>query len=232
MATKAELAMTIEAYLEKGGSELVVNPDEYKKGQLEQLVGKIAEGAEVEEIEKLLGSEEVESERKTNPGRKGITIDDPELLAKIKSDQPVSRADYIRRRFEDGAHRSEITKELDVAYQIIFAATKDMTNAHHSPGKRGGRSKSIEVYNDEGELETISRTEYIRREFRKGRDRSDIAKELEISYGLVYAASKDVERDPEAVAAYKRENASEEDVVDVEDLEEEQEEQEDSVIPD
>jgi len=34
------------------------------------------------------------------------------------------RIDYIRRRFGEGAKRGEIAKELGVAYQIVFAATK------------------------------------------------------------------------------------------------------------
>lgn len=34
------------------------------------------------------------------------------------------RVDYIRRRFAEGATRSEIAKELGVRYQIVFAATK------------------------------------------------------------------------------------------------------------
>lgn len=34
------------------------------------------------------------------------------------------RIDYIRRRFSEGAKRGEIAKELGVAYQIVFAATK------------------------------------------------------------------------------------------------------------
>ena len=34
------------------------------------------------------------------------------------------RIDFIRRRFKEGAKRGEIAKELGVAYQIVFAATK------------------------------------------------------------------------------------------------------------
>jgi hypothetical protein len=34
------------------------------------------------------------------------------------------RIDYIRRRYAEGAKRGEIAKELGVAYQIVFAATK------------------------------------------------------------------------------------------------------------
>ena len=35
-----------------------------------------------------------------------------------------ARVDYIKRRFGEGATRGTIAKELGVAYQIVFAATK------------------------------------------------------------------------------------------------------------
>lgn len=39
------------------------------------------------------------------------------------------RVDYIKRRFAEGAKRGEIAKELGVAYQIVFAATKKKPEA-------------------------------------------------------------------------------------------------------
>lgn len=38
--------------------------------------------------------------------------------------QKVKRADYIREQFAAGRKRGEIAKELNVPYQIVFAATK------------------------------------------------------------------------------------------------------------
>lgn len=38
----------------------------------------------------------------------------------------MRRVDYIRQEFAAGRKRGEIAKELGVAYQIVFAATKDM----------------------------------------------------------------------------------------------------------
>jgi len=43
------------------------------------------------------------------------------------------RIDYIRRRFKEGAKRGEIAKELGVAYQIVFAATKVKKEAPAAP---------------------------------------------------------------------------------------------------
>lgn len=39
------------------------------------------------------------------------------------------RIDFIRRRFNEGAKRGEIAKELGVPYQIVFAATKKKKDA-------------------------------------------------------------------------------------------------------
>ena len=36
-----------------------------------------------------------------------------------------ARVDYIRKEFKKGRKRGEIAKELGVAYQIVFAATKE-----------------------------------------------------------------------------------------------------------
>lgn len=45
------------------------------------------------------------------------------------------RIDYIRRRFAEGAKRGEIAKELGVAYQIVFAATKPKKDAAQAPAQ-------------------------------------------------------------------------------------------------
>lgn len=38
----------------------------------------------------------------------------------------MRRVDYIRQEFAKGRKRGEIAKELGVAYQIVFAATKEV----------------------------------------------------------------------------------------------------------
>lgn len=235
MASKAEVFGQLEALLPEG---VVINSDDYTKKELEAMVALGARGESFDHLFKRRenGEEEEEGGR---PGGRNIMIEDPALLEKVGATEPIPRQEYIRKRFEAGAHRREITTELGVVYQIVFAATKGMFNAHHTPGKRGGRSSLMIVVDDEtGEETEMPRTEYIRREYERGRERSDIAKELGISYGLVYAATKDVERDEEVVAAYKRANADvesdeeadEDDTVDVEELEEELDE-DDEALP-
>jgi hypothetical protein len=39
------------------------------------------------------------------------------------------RVDYIKRRFNEGASRGAIAKELGVVYQIVFAATKNLKHS-------------------------------------------------------------------------------------------------------
>lgn len=217
MSTKAELARKIEA----SSKDVLINPDNYKKDELDAIVLRIAKEEPFTDLLKEDGNQDGESK----PGGRSIVVTHPE------TGQEMPRADYIRERFEGGAHRREITEELGVAYQIVFASTRDLTNAHHAPGKRGGNSSQITVTNEEGEEVQIARTEYMRQEYRNGRERSEIANELGVSYGLIYSATKDVERDPEVVEAAKREasaNVAEEDgeTVDAESLEQSGEEAE------
>ncbi|MCA1806508.1 MAG: hypothetical protein LC687_01385, partial [Actinobacteria bacterium] len=57
MASKAELALHIEAFLEKGGFEYQIDPTDYKKGQLDAMVKAITEGKEAPEIKDMLVKE-------------------------------------------------------------------------------------------------------------------------------------------------------------------------------
>lgn len=205
MANKQELVAQLDSLLPEG---VVINSDDYTKKEIEAMINLGAKGESFEHLFKHREDTE-EAGEAGKPGGRSIMIDDTELLAKIGATEPVARADYIRQRFEQGTHRREITNELGVAYQIIFAATKEMFNKHHAPGKRGGRSSMVTVTNEEGEEEQIGRSDYMRQQYQLGRNRSDIASELGVSYGLVYAATKDVERDEEVVAAYRKEHYGE-----------------------
>jgi len=206
VANKQEVVQNLEALLPEG---TVINPDDYTKKELEAMVNLAAKGESIDHLFKKHEDNE-DGGASGKAGGRAIIIEDPELLSKVGETEPIPRQDYIKKRFEQDTHRREITEELGVAYQIVFGATRDMQNKHHAPGKRGGRSQLVQVVNDEGEEDNVPRTEYMRQEYQKGRERSDIAQELGVSYGLVYAATKEVERDPEVVEAYKKAHAPEE----------------------
>ncbi len=94
-----------------------------------------------------------------------------------------SRAAKIRDMFmEEKKTRSDIAKELEVLYSIVHSATANMDNG--TVGQRG----RVMVELEDGKQ--IPRTDYIRQQLEEGRTRGDIAKELDIAYGTVYAASK------------------------------------------
>ena len=63
---------------------------------------------------------QVEAQEQPKPAKAGTAV----LLSGGER-----RVDYIRRRFAEGAKRGEIAKELGVAYQIVFAATKEKATA-------------------------------------------------------------------------------------------------------
>lgn len=46
------------------------------------------------------------------------------IMITTPSGEQMRRIDYIRQEFAKGRKRGEIAKELGVAYQIVFAATK------------------------------------------------------------------------------------------------------------
>lgn len=93
-----------------------------------------------------------------------------------------SRAAYIRQEFMKGRTRSDIAKELGVPFSVVYAATANMDNGVNTHG----RTVMIELPDGT----KMPRSEYIRQEFMKGRTRSDIAKELDVPYQIVYAATK------------------------------------------
>lgn len=97
------------------------------------------------------------------------------------------RGDYIRRRVSEGQSRSEIAKELGVTYQVVYAATKGLSVP---AGRRSGHTM------ENGE----PRRDYIRRRISEGQTRGEIARELGVTYQVVYAATKDLSV-PEAKAA-------------------------------
>lgn len=94
-----------------------------------------------------------------------------------------SRASKIRDMFmQEGMTRSAITKELGVLYSIVHSATANMDNG--TVGQRGRTMVELE------DGSKIARTDYIRQQVGEGRPRGDVAKELGIPYGTVFAACK------------------------------------------
>ena len=96
----------------------------------------------------------------------------------------MGRKEYVIREFcEKDRKRGDIAKELEVSYQIIFSYTKDLQNSHHNENTN---SRSIMI-ND------ITRKEYVINEFNKNRSRGDIARELGVSYQIIFSYTKDLQ---------------------------------------
>lgn len=108
--------------------------------------------------------------------------------------QLISRSAYIRQEFNKNRTRGDIAKELAVAYGIVYSATANMENSHHTNNGDGtvNRGAVVKVQTDDGE-KTMSRADYARQEVGKGRSRGDVSKELGVAYATVYAATKDIE---------------------------------------
>ena len=95
----------------------------------------------------------------------------------------LSRKEYVIREFcEKDRKRADIAKELNVSYQIVFSYTKDLRNSHHNENTNG---RSIMI-------EDKTRKQYVIDEFNKNRSRSEIAKELNVSYQIIFSYTKDL----------------------------------------
>lgn len=104
----------------------------------------------------------------------------------------VSRAEYIRHLFlEEDKSRGEITKELGVPYSTVYSATANLENSHHKRGQVGGGFARKFVELEDGTR--MARSNYIRKRIEEGATRSEVAKELDISYSAVWAATKDMD---------------------------------------
>ena len=96
----------------------------------------------------------------------------------------LSRKEYVIREFcEKNRSRGEIAKELNVSYQIIFSYTKNLQNSHHNENTNG---RSIMI-------EDKTRKQYVIDEFNKNRSRGEIAKELNVSYQIVFSYTKNLQ---------------------------------------
>jgi hypothetical protein len=144
---------------------------------------------------------------KEEPKTRAIVMTDP------RTGQDIKRGDFIKDVFENGmvlgegdsavtipaGNRGKLTKWLDqngfpgIKFQTVFQSTKGMTSA--SNGGRAGTMLEVDG-------KKISRTEWIKEQFRAGKSRRAVQDQLkadfgiEIPYGSLYQISmklKDVE---------------------------------------
>lgn len=133
-----------------------------------------------------------------------------------------SRAAFIREKFiNENMSRKEIAETYGFAYRIVYSATVNMTNDAEATTR--GRSASnvaitvnaenqlvevkdvdgskvtfvngeaVDVTYDESDLIEKSRNEWIKEQVEAGVSRGDIAKILNLSYGVVYGLTKEAE---------------------------------------
>lgn len=130
-----------------------------------------------------------------------------------------SRAAFIREKFlDDNMSRKEISEKFDLPYRVVYSATVNMTNsAEGSPRGRTSSASTITVtvegnqlvvvkddgtYVDGekiaegtviGETKSVERNTWIREKVESGTGRGDIAKMLDLSYGVIYGVTKELQ---------------------------------------
>jgi predicted DNA-binding protein YlxM (UPF0122 family) len=137
----------------------------------------------------------------------------------LKDGSQGSRAAFIRELFlEDNLSRKQIAEEYGFPYRVVYSATVNMTNAAEAPQR--GRSATATVIqltadgqvvlhkdgkvlvdgeafegdvSELGELYDKSRNEWIQEQMAAGVSRGDIAKKLDMSYGVIYGLTKSAE---------------------------------------
>lgn len=128
-----------------------------------------------------------------------------------------SRAAFIREQFlNENLSRKEIAEKFGFAYRVVYSATVNMTNASEAT-QRGRTSTASTVtvtvdgnqlvtvvdgvtYVDGeklaegtvlGETKTVDRNTWIKEKVEAGISRGDIAKMLDLSYGVIYGITKE-----------------------------------------
>ena len=133
-----------------------------------------------------------------------------------------SRAAFIREKFlNDNMSRKEIAETYGFNYRVVYSATVNLTNEAEA-GTRGrsaanatitvnAENQLVEVKEVEGasvtfvngeavdivyaeeDLTVKSRNEWIKEQVDAGMSRGDVAKILDLSYGVVYGLTKEAE---------------------------------------
>lgn len=133
-----------------------------------------------------------------------------------------SRAAFIREKFiNDNMSRKEIAELFGFPYRVVYSATVNMVNEAESTTR--GRSaanaiikvdaenqmvevkevdgaavtfvngEAVDVVYAEDDLMDKSRNEWIKEQVEAGMSRGDVAKILDLSYGVVYGLTKEAE---------------------------------------
>ena len=133
-----------------------------------------------------------------------------------------SRAAFIREKFiKDNMSRKEIAETYGFAYRVVYSATVNMVNdaeattrgraATNATIKVNAENQLVEIKDVEGSPVTFvngeavdvtytdedlmdkSRNEWIKEQVEAGMSRGDVAKILDLSYGVVYGLTKEAE---------------------------------------
>lgn len=128
-----------------------------------------------------------------------------------------SKSAFIREKFlEDNMTRKEIEKTYDIPYRTVYGATINMENERETTRDKGNQKLMVEPESNapvvkhedvmyvggveieeadyaliEKTLVEVNRDEWIKEQVEAGAKRADLAKQLFVSYGVVYAATKD-----------------------------------------
>jgi transposase/predicted transcriptional regulator len=128
-----------------------------------------------------------------------------------------SRAAFIREQFlNENLSRKEIAEKFGFAYRVVYSATVNMTNASEATQRgRTSTSSTVKVTVDGnqlvseqdgvtyldgepvaegveiGETKDTDRNSWIKERVDNGTSRGDLAKMLDLSYGVIYGITKD-----------------------------------------
>lgn len=132
----------------------------------------------------------------------------------------VSKSEFIRDQFTNGnKSRKAISDEFEINYRTVYGATVNMVN-EAEPATRGRTASAskinvtadghvitkiedvlhvdnVAVADDDAvanaETTEVDRNTWIKEQVDAGRDRSEVAKALGLSYGVVYGMTKEIE---------------------------------------
>jgi DNA-binding CsgD family transcriptional regulator len=125
----------------------------------------------------------------------------------------VSKSEFIRHQFTDNnLSRKEIADQFDINYRTVYGATVNMVN-EAEPATRGRSAAQVKILVTpegdvvtgdesagyligeeayEGEVVEVDRNTWIKEQVEAGVSRGDVAKKLDVSYGVVYGITKEV----------------------------------------
>jgi len=143
---------------------------------------------------------EIETEVTPAAGQETVPTEAKEVkIYTLDNGQECSRSAFIRQEFMKDRSRGDIAKEVGIAYGLVYTATANMYNLVHPEGGTGrtgnrGAILDAEVTLKDGTVIPIgsSRADLFRAQVTSGeKTRGELAKEFDIPYATVYAATKD-----------------------------------------